>query len=355
MQLPTSGARYFFFFLLAVIAVLSYFVISPVFNAVAFAFLTSLIFQPVYAYISRFTKKRTRLASITTMIVIFLTFLLPLILLTQLTLQQVIQFNQDIRALTTNHDLTLETSVTIINENLERFGLARQQITVADAQRTIDETVSSLARIILNAVVQTSGRTLEIFAQFFIYLFLLYFLLPLQNKIPNAVVKVSPLSNDIDRMFLTRTTEMAKSMIRGTLVIAVVQSVMSGLLLAFFGVPYVVFWVMLMIFLGVMPVVGPSLIMIPAGIIFLLMGNYVAGAVILVLNITVISNIDNFLRPKLVSKLAQLHPALVLIGVLGGLKAFGVLGVIYGPVIMILLTSMIQVYQATRPEAEQIT
>lgn len=355
MHLNTPGARYFFFTFLIIISILSIQVIAPILSALTFAFLTALIFHPIYQQFFKWTGKRPRIATPLTMLVIFLTLLLPLILLTQLSIQQIIQFNNDIRGLTATHDISVVTTVAVFNDNLARFGLESQQVTVAEAQQTISQTASNAARTILNTIVRTGANTLEIIAQVFVYLFLLYFLIPIQSKIPGALIRISPLSNDIDRLFITKALEMAKSMIKGTFVIALVQAISGGLLLAAFGAPYVIFWIMMMIFLGIIPIVGASTVLIPAGLIYLLNGDYVAGITILTVTLIVISNIDHVLRPRLVSKLAELHPALVLIGVLGGLKAFGILGVVFGPVIMILMTSVLQVYKATKNELNSPT
>ncbi|MEX0896235.1 MAG: AI-2E family transporter [Patescibacteria group bacterium] len=350
MHLNSPGARYFFITLLIIITILSALIIAPILSAITFAFLTALIFHPLYQFFFRWTGKRPRIATPLTMVVIFVSFLLPIILLTQLTVQQVIQFNNDLRTVTASRDINLENGVELINENLVLFGLSHYQVTELEAQTAINNAASNAAHAILNTLVRTGANTIEVLAQVFVYLFLLYFLIPIQSKIPKALIGISPLSDDIDRLFITKALAMAKSMIKGTFVIAVVQALFGGLLLSFFGAPYVIFWVMLMTFLGIIPIVGASTVLLPAGVLYLLGGNIVAGITILIVTLIIISNIDYVLRPRLVSKQAHLHDALILIGVLGGLKTFGILGVIYGPVIMILLTSVLQVYQATKKD-----
>jgi len=89
---------------------------------------------------------------------------------------------------------------------------------------------------------------------------------------------------------------------------------------------------------------GASMVAIPIAIFALVLGNSVGALIILGGYILVVTNIDNILRPRLVSKEAYLSAALVLVAALGGYELFGFFGVIYGPVLMVLLTTAIQVY-----------
>ncbi|MFH1235884.1 MAG: AI-2E family transporter, partial [Parcubacteria group bacterium] len=178
-----------------------------------------------------------------------------------------------------------------------------------------------------------------------IFLILLYTLFPIQNKLFNFFQNASPLSDRMDVVYATRVVEMSKSMIKGTLLVALVQGAVSGIFLAIAGVPYVLFWTMLMIFLGVIPMVGYGFVLIPIAVVMLLTGDIWQGVMLVVASVAIIGNIDNYLRPKLVSKQAELHPALVILGVIGGLQVFGLLGFIYGPVIMILLVTTFEMYQ----------
>jgi predicted PurR-regulated permease PerM len=345
------NGRYFFYGMLGLAAVLGLVLVLPFLGTITLAFLTSLMFHPVYRVLERWTGGRSRLASGLTMLVVVVSFVLPVVFVTQLTIQQTFQFHSDIRQLTETRDINLKTGVAAINETLTRVNLDQFSLTIEEAQQLIDQTISTGVRFIMDALLRTGAGSVDAFLHLAVYFFLLYFLIPIQSLIPKYISRYSPLDEAIDRRLIGKAIEMARSMIRGTFVIAFVQSLVGGMLLYLFGVPYVVFWVVIMIFLAIIPLVGPSMVLVPTGIIYVLLGNVMAGLFIILFTILVVSNIDNVLRPRLVSKEAELHPALVLIGVLGGLKAFGVLGVIYGPVIMILLTTMLEVYREMSEQA----
>ncbi|MDX1521389.1 MAG: AI-2E family transporter, partial [Anaerolineae bacterium] len=85
-------------------------------------------------------------------------------------------------------------------------------------------------------------------------------------------------------------------------------------------------------------------IAIPIGVALLAFGQIWQGILVLVGSTLIVSNIDNLLRPRLVSKDANLSPALVLLSAFGGLSLFGFLGVIYGPVVMIFLITTVEIY-----------
>jgi len=97
-------------------------------------------------------------------------------------------------------------------------------------------------------------------------------------------------------------------------------------------------------FLALLPMIGISLVAWPVGILLILTGDIWQGIFVIAAFLLVISNIDTILRSRLVPKGAYLNPALVILSVLGGIGLMGLIGVIYGPVIMILLVTSIEVY-----------
>lgn len=346
MKLPTDNSRFFFYGLLALVVIVSSLVFIPLAGAITLAFLSSVMFQPIYKFFLRLFRGHADLASGFSVFVVILVALIPLLLLAQMTLFQVLQFSYDAQEYTKLHPLSLDASVGYANDILSSIPILEQEITVEQARETIDQGISSVARAILDFALRTGASTPDLLSQLFIYLFLLFFFFPLQKRIPKIISNISPLRDELNFMFINKALAMAESMVSGIFVISFIQALAGGFLLALLGTPYVVFWAVCMFVMGVIPVIGSSSVLYLLGFIYLLTGNIWQGVVIIVITTLIISNIDNVLRPRLVSKEAELHPSLVLIGVLGGLKAFGLLGIIYGPVILILLTSMLSVFQS---------
>lgn len=341
VSLPTDNTRYFFYILLGLVLYMAFAVIMPFFGAITLAFLTAVMSSPIWKFFKKRFNWRDQTASLATLLAVMVMFILPTLLMVQMTISQLLLFSSDLTNYTREHEITLEMGVEIINGFRESLPFETQALTVEQARSSLDEAVNNLARLVLDRAVRTTANSLEILTQVFTYLFLVFFLLPVQSRIPELFARLSPLKDEIDYMFINKALAMAQSMIKGTVVIALVQALAGGLLLWLMGAPYIAFLIMLMIFLGIIPVVGASTVLIPAGLIFISLGQIWQGLFVLVVTLVVIANLDHLLRPRLVSKEAELHPALILIGVLGGLKAFGVMGVIYGPVIMIVLTTML--------------
>ena len=136
---------------------------------------------------------------------------------------------------------------------------------------------------------------------------------------------------------------MTKAMFKGIIVIAVIQGIVAGLIMAVTGTWYVFLLTLLAIFMAVLPM-GVNVLTIPVGIVHFLLGNTWQGIVIIAGSLLLVSQIDNLIRPRLVSKEAYLNPALVLLAAFGGLSLFGFLGVIYGPIIVIFFVTTIEIY-----------
>jgi predicted PurR-regulated permease PerM len=137
---------------------------------------------------------------------------------------------------------------------------------------------------------------------------------------------------------------MIKAMFKGTFVIAISQGLAMGLVFWVAGVPYVLFLTLASMFLSLVPLIGVSLVAWPVGIILIVSGSVWRGVFVIAAFLIFVAQIDTFLRPRLVPKGAQLNPALVIISVLGGLGVMGIVGALYGPVVMILLVTSIDVY-----------
>lgn len=343
MSYTTGEKRVFFYIIVAVVAYLSFLVLRPYFSAIVLALITVVLCKPVYGFFTRVTFKKEKLAVAMSVVFVFLVVFIPVVVVGGLTVNQIIQFKDDLKVSDTS--ITLERVVERVNAVSAAIPGDREPLTVAGAHEQVSKWAQAVGEFFLERLPSIGTGAFQTVTWIIIYLILLYTLFPIQHKLFTFFQDASPLSDRMDVIYATRVVEMSKSMIKGTLLVALVQGGVSGIFLAIAGVPYVLFWTMLMIFLGVIPMVGYGFVLIPIAIVLLATGGIWQGIMLIVASVLIIGNIDNYLRPKLVSKQAELHPALVILGVIGGLQVFGVLGFIYGPVIMILLVTTFEMYQ----------
>lgn len=135
------------------------------------------------------------------------------------------------------------------------------------------------------------------------------------------------------------------AVINGVFLIAAVQGLLTGLGFALFGVPFPVFWGFLAAILSLLPFGGAALVWIPGVVYLLLIHATVKGVLLAVWGTFLVSMLDNFMRPVLIGKKARLSTFFLFLGILGGLQIYGFLGILFGPMIVTLLTAFVQIYR----------
>jgi predicted PurR-regulated permease PerM len=162
-----------------------------------------------------------------------------------------------------------------------------------------------------------------------------------------------PMSEEFKYSLTARLKEVIEASIYGGVLVAAVQGILGGIIFWVTGLPSPIFWGTVMAFLSLIPIVGPYLIYIPAAAILMISGSWIRGIIVLALGIAVVSQSDNILRPVIVSSRTKIHTLILFFSILGGLKVFGLLGIILGPVIASVVFAFIEIYKPTRrPVAE---
>jgi predicted PurR-regulated permease PerM len=177
------------------------------------------------------------------------------------------------------------------------------------------------------------------------FLFMFYFLLDGPHMI-ERIIRWSPLPDRYERALFRRFLIVARGAFMGVFVIGSIQGLLTGLLLWATGVPSPIFLGVLAVFTSIIPAFGAGLIWLPAALYLFLTGSIVGGLVVLIVGAAVISTVDNLLRPMVVGKSIKMHDAMVLVSTLGGLIAFGLPGVLIGPIIAAFFLSAWGTYEA---------
>jgi len=181
-------------------------------------------------------------------------------------------------------------------------------------------------------------------ASLVLFFFLLFFVLRDGEEFVELVKGFTPIRNEARERLFALIAARTKAISLGTFLVSIAQGVAAGLGWWFFGFPAPVFWAFVMTVIAVLPLGAPMVVIAPAGIIAILQGNYFAGIGLLVYGAVVVGLIDNILRPFVVSRGSDSHPAVILIGTIGGLAVFGVSGFLLGPLLLSLLGPVLRVW-----------
>jgi len=179
----------------------------------------------------------------------------------------------------------------------------------------------------------------------FIMLFSMFFFLRDGRELVLYLESLVPMEKrDKHRIFL-KFKEVCQATIYGNIIVALIQGILGGIGFFIFGIPNALLWGIMMAIFALLPFGGTALVWLPAGIIMLSLQNWFAGIGILVWGVFIVGLIDNILKPKLIGKKTNLHPLLVFVSIIGGLWAFGFIGVLIGPIIAALLIVLLDMYR----------
>lgn len=291
----------------------------PFHTAIAFAFVLAFLLSPV---MERLAKRMPRpLAAGILLLLVALALVIP----TAFVLWRLVQEAAGVTALLQDPE-AMRASV---GATLERLGVP------ADVAATLPARIAAQAGGLLQGLLGRSvGFAVNFITGLIVFAFLLYYLLVDGPRLVAFVRSHLPLAPGVRDGLLGDAREQARAILLGALVVSIIQGVVAGIGWWLLGFPAPIFWGFLMTILAVLPFLGPAVIMAPAGIFAILQGHTFQGVALLVYAAVVVGLVDNFARPFIVARGSDVHPAIVLLGTLGGLVVLGAAGFVLGPLLM---------------------
>jgi len=331
---------------MAVAVLAGLYFVWPYIGVILFSAVIAFIFGPVYQFLLRKTK-RDGLATLGTLLTALLALIIPLTLIVALTVNQVATLVDQFR----DGNIAIGTAQIeeIVDHGTERVNQLLASIpggNELDRGKIVEHVQNTLVGVLdalVNALTSLGLGVFGFITTTIISIFLIMSMLRYQSQLVAFLKSLSPFDDTINNHYLARARAMTKAMIRGQFIIAIAQGVAGAFSLWIVGVDYFWFFVVLLTFLSFIPL-GGGIVTIPIGIILAVTGNIWQGVFVILWHVLVVSTIDNILRPHLVPKNARLNTAVMLLAVFAGIAMFGAPGVIYGPVIMILLQTTFEMY-----------
>ncbi len=341
-------SSYFFFILLLGAAVASVFIFMPFLTPIILGIAASVVAYPVYIRLSRLLGSdvgwRANLAAFLTVTFVIVIIIAPLFFLVSRIYVEV----QSLYAILTDES---GRSVVINSlNNLSQF-ISNSMFNVFPAYSFDSLNVTEYLKTLLVWIFGNLDKIFTGLATIGIYLFVfvlsMFYFMRDGAYIKRKFVSWSPLLDKYDEYITSTLKRAILSVFGGTVVVAVIQGILTGIGFLIFDIPAPAVWGAVAAIAAFIPGIGTSLVIVPGIIYLLIAGNTTYAIGLAIWGIVAVGLIDNVLGPHLVNKGVHIHPFLILVSVLGGLSTFGPIGFILGPLVLALLFALLEVYRTS--------
>ena len=297
------------------------------FLAVFGAYVFSFLFAPVHIWLSKKTG-RNGLAAFLTVLLVQVVVLVPLLAICYTA------FNQ---ALALQDKLNPE-DFTALFHKLSPALKARADVIMQDITRDLS---TKLTEVLPSVFAAVSHLVVSLFVMFFV----MYYIFVNIHFVFIRSAEYLPFKQSNAIWLVHQFEYISKAILVGQILVSSLQGLMGAIGFYLFGLPDAVLWGLVMAVVSLVPVVGTSLIWLPAGVYLLAHHEYYAGVGMLLWGAIVVSHIDSLVRPRLGLKLGNINPVVMLLGAFTGLEFFGIVGVVLGPFLLAFFLLLVQVYR----------
>ncbi|UZP67900.1 AI-2E family transporter [Desulfovibrio mangrovi] len=336
---------YFLIILVLLSLYLMYGIIRPFMHTGIIAIVIAACFSPLYNRILQRMGNRELLASGAVIGILVVCFALPVTVFLSGLIPQAID---SIRAVNDWLRITDFDQLTQQSGILPAIQWLQQKLPFIDPleldiKHNITLFSKSAGQTVISFATSALGDTVTFFFHFLLMLLIIFFLLKDGKKMLAAVKYLCPMREEQEDNIINTLRQVSRSVLVGGLLVAVLQGIVGGFGLAMVGIP-ALFWGTVMGFCSLIPVVGTGLVWIPACLYLLIVGEWQSSIFLLLWCALPVAAIDSFLRPYFMKDSARVSVFFIFMSILGGIKAFGILGILYGPLILSFTMVMLTIY-----------
>lgn len=335
MRLSGRVVDQVFFFLLLLAVSLAFFeLIADFLKVIFWAAVLAMMFRPVHLGLLRLMPRWPGSAALVSTFAVVFAVLVPLMLIGFAVAQEAANLAQDFEAGDIDLQATLrwlQQRIPFLPDLLNRFELNVQRI-----QEGLAAAAVAAGQWIATNAVTIGQNTLQFLLHLFVMLYLLFFFIKDGGLILQAIGRIVPFDFELQQHLRARFAAVARATLKGTFLISVIQGTVGGLTFWLLDLRAPVLWGVVMTLFALLPAIGPPIVWIPAAVLLMASGEILKGIILIGVGGLIIGLVDNILRPVLVGRDARLPDYIILLTTLGGIAAFGISGVVIGPIIAAL-------------------
>ncbi len=342
----TKLEGYFFTAILIGALVIVAYLFLPYLGALAVALVTAVLLYPLHCRIQRLVRHEAISA--------FLSVLLASVLLIVPATLLVYLIVQEVRALTA---MFASADMNGVFTLLAPFESVLQDAFPALFDLNIRTVMVEALGIVSRNLGGAFASTAHLLLGLFVSLIALYYFLKDGRRFVRLIIMYSPLADRDDHAVLQKLDMVMHSLIRGGLVIAVLQGLLTGIGFYLFGLPSPILWGSVAGIAAILPTIGTAFVTLPAFLWLLVSASLPEAFLFAAYGLMIIGLVDNILGPRIIGrgKGVEIHPLPVLLSVLGGLGVFGAPGFLIGPMVLAFLIALMHIYAQKIPLIEEVT
>ncbi|ELY51175.1 AI-2E family transporter [Natronolimnohabitans innermongolicus] len=333
----------FFALLLVLLGAIATLMIAPLLQYVLAAALLAFVLYPAYERLEPILGPRLSALSLTGFAIV--AAVVPLLIISVVVLQTVVSFLNGF-----DETAVLETARTLAEDDL---GLEAEHVDAVEATvvTEVESSLSEAVELVLYELIGLLNTSVEMGLGLIVFVFLLYYLLLDGATLVTWLGDVAPIDPHVRDELVEEVSVVTWAVMYSHVLVALVEGLLGGLGLYLLGVPNVAFWTVIMIVVSFLPAIGVWLVWGPAVGYLAMTDGVVAAAFLLIYGVTVLAVIDNYLRAIFVDRGSGLHPAVVVVGVIGGIYLLGIMGLFLGPVLLAVFKAGVNVFSRVVDDA----
>jgi predicted PurR-regulated permease PerM len=228
-----------------------------------------------------------------------------------------------------------------LQQRLQEFGLDFKPTMVTD---TLTYLAKEAGLFLYKQASSWAANIMQFLGLFVMMILVIFFLLIDLPGLKEYLIRLSPLPDDEDRLLIQKFEEIANAILKGNGICGLIQGILGGAVFSIMELNSPILWGSIMGVLAFLPIFGIGLVMIPAAVILAVNGHIGQGIFLFCYYFALSMSVEYFLKPKLVGNQVKMHTLLVLLSILGGLAVYGILGIIYGPLIVTAFLTLSDLY-----------
>jgi predicted PurR-regulated permease PerM len=318
----------------------------PFFSILIVSFLLTGLFQPVFKLFHLRLRFSGQFSSLVTCCLIIIVVFVPLTIFVLALSRELLGFYPMIKG--KNLALLLQQLFVeneVVNKLKDIFGVFGIQLHPERLSAGLSEIAKVVGLFLYNQASSWAANIMNFIFSFFMMIIVIFFLLIDQERFIGYVLELSPLPDQQERQLFRKFEEIAKAVLVGNGLCGLIQGILGGLVFMVFNLGSPIFWGGIMSILAFLPIVGIGLVLVPAAVILFLKGETGIAIFILGFYATLSISVEYLLKPWMVGERVKMHTLLIFLSILGGLSVYGVLGIIYGPLIVTAFLSLADIYR----------